>query len=116
MDKKEDSSKLLKLLNKAVAREIQVSIQYMLQHSILNVHASDKSEKTSSDKQDKFVGTHFPYWLPGTSLKKIAIAEMRHAEVIAERVVRLGGEPTTQPDPITLGNSSKEITQCDRVV
>jgi bacterioferritin len=114
MVKKEDSSKLLKLLNKAVAREMQVSIQYMLQHSILNVRASAKSDKTASDKQDKFVGTHFPFWLPGTSLKKIAITEMRHAEVIAERVVQLGGEPTTKPDPITIGNSSKEILEINK--
>jgi bacterioferritin len=114
MDNKADSSKLMKLLNKAVAREIQVSIQYMLQHSILNVSASEKSDKKPSDKQDKFVGTHFPFWLPGTSLKKIAIAEMRHAEVIAERVVQLGGEPTTQHDPITIGTSSKEILEINK--
>jgi bacterioferritin len=110
----EDSSKLLALLNKAIAREMQVSIQYMLQHSILNVKASDKSGKTSSDKQEKFIGTHFPFWLPGISLKKIAIAEMRHAEVITERLVSLGGEPTTEPNPITLGNSSKEILEINK--
>lgn len=114
MAKKEVSSKLMKLLNKVVARELQVSIQYMLQHSILNASAPDKSDKKGSEKQDKFVGTHFPYWLPGTSLKKIAITEMRHAEAIAELVVRLGGEPTTNPNPVTLGNSSREILEINK--
>jgi bacterioferritin len=112
--KAEVSSKLINLLNKAVAREMQVSIQYMLQHSILNAQAPDKSDKIGSEKQDKFVGTHFPFWLPGTSLKKIAITEMRHAEVIAERIVLLGGEPTTKPDPITLGNNSREILEINK--
>lgn len=114
MAKGDNSSKLMKLLNKAVAREMQVSIQYMLQHSILNASAPDKSDKKGSEKQDKFVGTHFPFWLPGTSLKKIAITEMRHAEMIAVRVVLLGGEPTTEPDPITFGNNSREILEINK--
>jgi bacterioferritin len=111
-----DSEELLVLLNKAVAREMQVSIQYMLQHSLLNAQTPDKADKSGQDKQDKFVGTHFPYWLPGTSLKKIAITEMRHAEAIAERIVRLGGELTTKPDPITLGKTSKEIIKLNKEV
>lgn len=114
MVKEDGISKLLILLNKAVAREMQVSIQYMLQHSVLNARVTDAKNNKSSEKQDKFVGTHFPYWLPGTSLKKIAITEMRHAESIAERIVHLGGEPTTHPDPITLGNNSKEILEINK--
>jgi bacterioferritin len=33
-------------------------------------------------------------------LKKIAIAEMKHAETIAERLFYLGGILTTKPNPI----------------
>jgi bacterioferritin len=60
------------------------------------------------------VEKHSSYWLPGTNLKKIAIAEMRHAEAIAERIVLLGGEPTTEPSPITIGDSPREILEIDK--
>ena len=39
---------------------------------------------------------------------------MRHAEAITERIVHLGGEPTTHPDPITIGNTSKEILEINK--
>jgi bacterioferritin len=39
---------------------------------------------------------------------------MRHAESIAERLVHLGGEPTTHPDPIILGKNSKEILKINK--
>jgi bacterioferritin len=116
MGEEEGSTELIALLNKAVARELQVSVQYMLQHSIWVVKAPAKQDDTATDEQRKFVGTHFPFWLPGTSLKKIAITEMRHAEAIAERVVRLGGEPTSQPAPITIGKNVKEILEINKEV
>lgn len=116
MGESEGSKELMELLNKAIARELQVSIQYMLQHSLWTVKAPAESDETPSGSQRKFVGTHFPFWLPGTSLKKIAITEMRHAEAIAERVVRLGGEPTTQADPVTLGKTVKEILEINKEV
>jgi bacterioferritin len=116
MSEIEGSTDLINLLNKAIARELQVSIQYMLQHSIWIAKAPDKPDKTSSDDQRKFVGTHFPYWLPGTSLKKIAITEMRHVEAIAERVVSLNGKPTTEPDPVTIGETIKEILEINKAV
>jgi bacterioferritin len=105
---------LLDLLNRAIARELQVSIQYMFQHSMGTGLEDAASGKTPSAKQTRFVASHSPYWLPGTTLKKIAIAEMRHAEAIAERVVQLGGEPTTQPSPITLGETVQEMLELDR--
>jgi bacterioferritin len=43
--------------------------------------------------QDKFKGT--------------AVAEMKHAEKIAERLWYLGGTPTTKPSPIEVGKSLK---------
>lgn len=57
---------------------------------------------------------HSPIWFPGSSLRKIAITEMQHAEAIVERVVALGGEPTTQPDAVTIGETVKDILENDR--
>jgi bacterioferritin len=116
MGELEGSTELIDLLNKAVARELQVSIQYMLQHSIWNAKAPAKPDEAPSESQRKFVGTHFPFWLPGTGLKKIAITEMRHAEAIAERVVRLNGKTTTVPDPVTIGESVREILEINKEV
>jgi bacterioferritin len=112
----EVSKELIELLNKAVARELQVSIQYMLQHSIWIAKAPAKPDEEVSETQRKFVGTHFPFWLPGTGLKKIAITEMRHAEAIAERVVQLGGKPITEPNPVKLGETVKEILEINKAV
>ena len=87
------SEELKELLNKAIAREIQVSIQYMWQH-ILWRGVDGFAVK------DEF--------------KKIAIAEMKHAEMIAERLAYLGGEPTTKPDPIFVGKNLKEMLENDK--
>lgn len=105
---------LLNLLNEAIARELQVSVQYMLQHAIGAGRAFGVSGKAPLTNQDKFVASHSQFWLPGATLKKVAIAEMRHAEAIAERVVVLGGEPTTQPGPITIGKTTREMLENDR--
>lgn len=60
------------------------------------------------------------WWLKGsaaplfvTSSKKIAITEMKHAEAIAERLDYLGGKPTTQPAPITVGETLEEMIRID---
>ncbi len=86
------SKELMELLNKAIAREIQVSIQYMWQHVMW------KGPKHLAVK-DEF--------------KKIAITEMKHAEKIAERLFYLGGTPTTQPTEIKVGNNLKEMLEID---
>ena len=114
MENEKTSSELMDLLNKAIAREMQVSIQYMFQHSIGSCQGDAVSGKTLIARQSKFVASHSPVWLPGSSLRKIAITEMRHAEAIVERVVVLGGEPTTQPDAISIGKSVKEMLENDR--
>ncbi len=86
------SERLKSLLNEAIAREIQVSIQYMWQH----------------------VQTKGPlHHLLADELKKIAISEMKHAEAIAERLWYLGGTPTTTPSPIFVGNDLKEMMEQD---
>lgn len=87
------SEKLKELLNKAIAREMQVSIQYMWQHVLW------KGIKGFAIKDE---------------LKKIAIAEMKHAEEIAERLSYLGGEPTTKPEPIFVGKNLKEMMEQDK--
>lgn len=87
------SKELLELLNKAIARELQVSIQYMWQHVLW------KSVRGFAVKDE---------------LKKIAITEMKHAEEIAERLSYLGGTPTTQPDPIFVGENLEEMIKNDK--
>jgi len=45
--------------------------------------------------------------------REIAITEMKHAEIIAARLNYLGGTPTTNPNPILVGGSLKEMLQTD---
>jgi bacterioferritin len=87
------SKQLLDFLNEAIAREIQVSIQYMWQHVMVRGINAES------------VGNVF---------KAIAITEMKHAEEIAERLDYLGGVPTTKPTQIDVGKSLKEMLQIDR--
>jgi bacterioferritin len=92
MPSKKPSAELLDLLNQAIAREIQVSVQYMWQHVLW------KGVKGFAVKD---------------AFKKIAIEEMRHAEAIAERLNYLGGIPTTKPTPIFIGKTLKEMLATD---
>jgi len=88
------SDKLLEFLNKGIARELQVSIQYMWQH--VQVTGID-----GAIVEDVF--------------RKTAIAEMKHAERLAERLDYLNGVPTTKPDPIFVRGSLIEmLTQDER--
>jgi bacterioferritin len=107
------SPELMDLLNQALARELQVSVQYMLQHAVGAGRWAAISGKTPIAMQTKFIASHASVYLPGSSLKKIAITEMRHAEGIAERITLLGGEPTTQPAAITLDKGAKEMLEND---
>jgi bacterioferritin len=86
------SQKLLEFLNKGIARELQVSIQYMWQH--VQVTGMDGA-------------------LVKDIFKEIAIAEMKHAEALAERLDYLGGVPTTKPDPVFVGGSLLEMLKQD---
>ena len=82
------SQKLLEYLNKGIARELQVSIQYMWQH--VQVTGTD-----GVIVEDIF--------------RKTAIAEMKHAERLAERLDYLNGVATTKPDPIFVRGSLIEM-------
>ncbi|MCS7140456.1 MAG: ferritin-like domain-containing protein [Candidatus Nezhaarchaeota archaeon] len=87
------SKELLDLLNDAIAREIQVSIQYMWQH------VQWRGVKGFAVQEE---------------LKKIAITEMKHAEAIAERLFYLGGKPTTKPKEVRVGETLREMIEQDK--
>lgn len=93
MSNRKASKELLELLNEAIAREIQVSVQYLWQH------VQWMGVKGFAVKDE---------------LKKVAVAEMKHAEKIAERLVALGGRPTTKPSPIVVGTTLREMIERDR--
>jgi bacterioferritin len=73
------SQKIIDLLNKARSRELTAISQYMAQH--YELEDSDFGKLAS-----KF--------------KEIGIAEMKHAEKLAERILFLKGEPTSKPDAV----------------
>jgi len=108
------SDELIALLNEAAAREMKVSMQYMMQHSLYGGGGSAVDNSSLNSRAGKFVASHRSVFLPGKSMKKIAITEMRHAEAIAERVSVLGGEPTTQPASFKIGKTLKEIFELDK--
>jgi bacterioferritin len=105
---------LMDLLNDAVSRELQVSVQYMMQHAVGAGHISAVKGAPVPSEQEKFIGSHTMYFLPGDRLKKIAITEMRHAEAISEQIVHLGGDPPAQPAAIILGSTTREMLVIDQ--
>ncbi len=86
------SKKLLGMLNDAIAREVQVSVQYMWQHV-------------------QWMGVE--HYAVSGEFKTIAVQEMKHAEKIAERLWYLGGIPTTMPAPIEVGGELWEMVDND---
>jgi bacterioferritin len=87
------SKELNEKLNAAIARELQVSIQYMWQHvTVIGINAESA----------------------GGVFKRIAITEMKHAEEIGERLDYLGGALTTKPSPIEVGKTLKEMLNLDK--
>ena len=108
------SAGLINLLNKALARELQVSVQYMMQHALWAGRVSAGLDKSANAKQVKYIASHALYFLPVATLKRVAITEMRHAESIAERIVVLGGEPETQPVAFQMGETSTETLEINR--
>ena len=86
------SQKLLDMLNRAIAGELQAIIQYMWQHV-------------------QWKGVEHYAVIDG--IEKVAIEEMKHAEKIAERLWYLGTKPTIQPNPIFVGNTLEEMLKND---
>lgn len=94
----------LALLNQAVAREIQVSAQYMLQHT--------KMEKLKRKViKENYLLESTTYDEFGALLKELGITEMKHLAQIMERIYILGGETTTKPEKVVIGNSMKEFAE-----
>ncbi len=115
MEDRRLSQDFLGLLNEATAREMQVSMQYMMQHALYSGGGPVIDGSQIDSKAGKFVASHSPFFFPGITLKKIAITEMRHAEAIAERVSFLGGETFTQPKSFMIGKTVKEILELDKL-
>jgi bacterioferritin len=86
------SKKLISLMNEGIARELQVSIQYMWQHVLV-------TGINGVVVEDIF--------------KEIAVTEMKHAEEIAERLAYLNGIPTVKPGPIVVGSSLEQMLRLD---
>lgn len=95
-DRETKKAKVVEALNKARAMELYAITQYMNQHYSL-------------DDMD--------YGELAAKMKLIAIDEMRHAEMFAERIKDLGGEPTTTQDgKLQKGQDVRTIYPFDRDV
>ncbi len=92
------------LLNQAVSRELQVSIQYILQHTKMEklirkvIPENILLDKTTYEAMGKF-------------LKEFAIQEMKHAAAIMERIYYLGGTATTKADKPSVGSTLSEFAR-----
>jgi bacterioferritin len=76
VSRQEQRQKVVDVLNKARSMELHAIHQYMNQHyNLANMDYGDMAAK----------------------VKLIAIDEMRHAEMFADRIKELDGEPTTDP-------------------
>ncbi|HAH06399.1 MAG TPA: bacterioferritin [Elusimicrobia bacterium] len=85
MAKGDAKSKVIDVLNKARADELAAIMQYMSQHYAL----------ADAD-----------YGVVAAPVKLIAIDEMRHAEMLAERIFELGGVPVSEPSQKTKKSQS----------
>ena len=110
----DSAAELLSLLGQAIRREVLVSAQYMFQHAVASGQWPAIKGKSLEARRAKFLASDSMYWLPGATLKKVAITEMRHAEAIAKRVVSLGGDPTPEAAPVVLGETGIEMLEMDR--
>ena len=86
------STQLTDMMQKAIAREIQVSVQYMWQHIMAKGLESAEIAET---------------------FEEVAVAEMKHAEKIAERLFYFDVVPTTKPSPIAVVSTLKEMLEAD---
>jgi bacterioferritin len=86
------STALTDMLQQAIAREIQVSVQYMWQHIMAK-------GLESAEIADVF--------------EDVAIEEMKHAEKIAERLFYFDVAPTTKPNPIAKGGTAEQMLAAD---
>ncbi len=92
------------LLNQGVARELQVAIQYTVQHSKMEkilqkvIRENILLDKTTFD-------------MIGKTLKEFGIQEMKHMGAIMERIYYLGGSATTKGVKPVVGNTLKDFAR-----
>ncbi len=92
-EREERRKKVVEVLNKARAMELHAIGQYMNQH--YNLDDMDYGELAAK-------------------IKLIAIDEMRHAEMFAERIKELGGEPTSDlADKVQKGQKVEQMFPFD---
>lgn len=84
--------KVVDALNRGRARELAVIMQYMDHH----YEAAGLESPPAAE-----------------ALEEIARVEMKHAEALAERIVYLGGTPTTKPDEIKRATDLREMLELD---
>ena len=84
--------KVLEQLNQALRDELTAINQYFL-------HA-EMSENWGYRKYSQYI-------------KKQSIDEMRHAELLMERIIFLDGSPKMEPMDLTIGKSVKEMIESD---
>ena len=91
--REERREKVVGVLNQARSMELQAIHQYMNQH--YNLDDMDYGEMARN-------------------IKLIALDEMRHAEMFAERIKELGGEPTTKSfGPVDKGQAVERVFKHD---
>ncbi len=76
------------MLNKGIAHELRLSTQFMWQHIMVKGVEGVVVEPV---------------------FRNVAIEEMKHAEVLAERLTFLAGVPTATADPVHVGHSLDEM-------
>jgi bacterioferritin len=86
------SVKVIEELSKALREELTAINQYFL-------HA-EMYENWGYEKLSSFI-------------KKQSIGEMKHAEVLMERILFLDGSPSMQPLELTVGKNVREMLQSD---
>ena len=87
-DRETRKANVVEALNKARSMELHAIHQYMNQH--YNLDDMDYGELAAN-------------------MKLIAIDEMRHCEMFAERIKELGGEPTSEDDTIFVYNELRKV-------
>ncbi len=86
------SAKLTEMMNQAIAAELQAIIQYQWHHVMVKgLHSSSVAEE----------------------FEKVSIAEMKHAEKIAERLFYFDVAPTTKPTQIAVGGDTTQMLKAD---
>ena len=87
-----DRKKVVKLLNQALTLELATYIRYSTQAAVLTG----------------------PYAVTiGDKLKQMAEEELRHADLLRDRLVALGERPTTEVADVDVGNKLKKMLEID---